>query len=151
MKTIDFSVRSLLCVAAVIPLAHATIAPEIKWETPNSVTLQFATADARFNLRNDVLQSIDFHIRGRLYSAQFIGCTPLEHLRFDTAEFHDGKKEGSFTLMFQMGTEETRRFGELPKVQITFYAGRLHVRGISRKTGEHSWFTNPICPNDALL
>jgi hypothetical protein len=143
--------RTLICILAAMPLAHATIGPD-DTETPRSITVQFATGDATFNLLDGVVQTIDFHVRGKLYSAHFIGCTPLEHVRFDTAKFFNGirsgRREGSFILTFQMGTEESRAFGQLPMVQISITDGRVSLRGITRATGEHSGFTSPLCRDE---
>ena len=150
MKTIEVHTRALLCLLAAVPLAHAAIAPERKGETPRAVTVHFATGDATFNLLKGVVQSIDFHVSGKLYPVPFIGCSPLEHVRFDTAEFYDdrqlGRKPGSFTLNFQIGTEESRAFGRLPLVQITVLNGRPFIRLVTRPIEHNGGFSTPLCP-----
>ena len=119
-------------------------------ERPQFITVSFASGNATFNLSSrGIAQSIDFRLNEKLYSTPLTGCTPLEHIRFDTAMFSlagDGT-EGSFSLTFQMGSEQSRAFGELPMIQISFREGKLVARLITRQTDEHSGFTSPLCPD----
>src|ERR1700722_8695194 len=69
-------------------------------ENPRSVTLVFKSGTATFNLSKGVAEDIVFRVGYKSYSTSFTGCTPLEHIRFDSASFDVGENptEGTFTL-----------------------------------------------------
>ena len=139
--------RALVCLLAVIPMAHARIGP-YTGEDPRSITLVFKSGNVTFNLSNGVAKTIDFRVGDKLYSTPLAGCIPLEHIRFDTAMFDVGenRREGYFTMTFQMGAEESRAFGQLALIQISFNDSRLVARLITRQIAERHGFTSPLCP-----
>lgn len=143
--------RALVCLFAMTPLAYANIRPD-DTETPRSITVLFASGSATFNLDNQIAQTIAVRVGDKQYSAQLAGCIPLEHIRFDTAKFFNGipaeRRDGTFTLTFQMGTEASRAFGELPLIQVSFRDGKVVGRLISRQIAERHGFTSPLCPDD---
>jgi hypothetical protein len=82
----------------------------------------------------------------------FIGCHPLNEVRFETARFFDGFPDrsvsGSFTLAFQMGGETSRAYSELPIVRVSMSKGKTSTRLITRQIAENSGFSSPLCPSE---
>jgi hypothetical protein len=135
--------RVLACLLAVIPAANATIAPDDS-ENPTSVTIQFQSGSATFSLLNERVKTIDFAVENKHYSTELTECVPLEHVLFDTAKLFQ-RKNGTFTLTFQMGVEKDRQYGKLPLVQILYQNGRLKGRYLTRQTDEHSASSSSLC------
>src|SRR5579862_1384104 len=129
--------------------AEANIGP-YTGEDPRSVTLVFKSGTATFNLSKGVAEDIIFRVGDKSYSTSFAGCTPLEHIRFDSVRFDVGESptEGAFTLTFDMGTEESRSFGYLPHIQISFTRGSPSRRLITRGIAQNHLFSSPLCPNE---
>lgn len=129
--------------------AEAHIGP-YTGEVPRSVTLVFKSGTATFNLSEGVVEAIVLRIGDKSYSTSFAGCTPLEHIRFDSATLDLGESpaEGTFTLIFDMGTEKSRAFGLLPHIQISFARGNPSQRLITRETAQNSGFSSPLCSDE---
>jgi hypothetical protein len=142
-----------ICLAFVgsTSVSSASIHPEDPGTFPASITVRFkSSAEATFNLVKGVAQSIDFNVGGRAYTASLIGCTPVEHVQFDTALLSQGepkyRQDGRFTLVVWMGAEKDRAFGVLPAIQISFEHGQLARRAITREVAPNSGFTSDLCP-----
>jgi hypothetical protein len=129
--------------------AEARIGP-YTGEDPRSVTLVFKSGTATFNLSKGAADTIVFRVGDKSYSTSFAGCTPLEHIRFDSVIFDLGENptEGTFTLTFDMGAEESRAFGFLPHIQISFTRGSPSQRLITRGIAQNHEFSSPLCPNE---
>jgi hypothetical protein len=119
-------------------------------ENPRSVTLVFKSGTATFNLSKGVAEDIVFRVGDKSYSTSFAGCIPLEHIRFDSASFDVGENptEGTFTLIFDMGAEDSRAFGLLPHIQISFARGNPSQRLITREIAKDHGFSSPLCPDE---
>jgi hypothetical protein len=135
--------RMLAYLLAIIPAANANIMPDDS-QNPTSVTVRFQSGSATFNFAGERVNTIEFVVENKQYSTELTGCMPLEHVRFDTARLSQ-QKNGTFTLIFQMGAEKDRRYGELPVVQILYQNGRLGGRYLALRTGEHSTSSSLLC------
>ena len=147
----ELSMRALLCLVGVISLAHANLRQDVPAEAPLSITVLFASGSATFKLANGVAQSIDVRVGEKLYTTQLSGCMRVENIRFETTQFFNGlpgrRMEGTFTLTFRMGTDDSAAFGNLPWVQIAFNDGHRVGAIVTRQTGLGSETTSPLCRN----
>jgi hypothetical protein len=148
------SIRYLvaLAVGLLITISFSTEAHLVPYtgENPRSVTLVFKSGTATFNLSKGVAEDVVFRVGDKSYSTSFAGCTPLEHIRFESAIFDAGENptEGTFTLLFEMGAEESRAFGLLPRIQISFARGNPSQRLISREVAKNTAFSSSLCPDE---
>jgi len=73
----------------------------------------------------------------------------LRDVHVETSEVHlsglQAAAEGTFILLFQIGNEQDRRFGEQPRVQISFYRRRVTDMLVTTKTSQRSWFSSKLC------
>jgi len=139
----------LFGVLALIPVAIATIRPVDTTQKPSAVGFTFESGDKiTFNVAGGRLQTIEFRVSGRSYSASFIGCPAIEHLQFDSVMFDSDPSRPqmrAFDLAFHEGPEDSRQFGELPSFQVGFFKGHLRVLLITHKTGPNSYYSAPFC------
>jgi hypothetical protein len=132
-----------------IPLAQARLVPY----HPNpiqSVSVNFESGDrVTFHLRDNRVSSLDFHVRGAVYSTPLPGCLPLKNVQFESAAFflgeEDRRAEGTFTLTFRMGTEAERQFGELPMVQINFLKKQFTRPQTTHWIAANSSYSSLLC------
>ena len=143
---------------ALITVAHATIGPD-RTDVPRLIMVMFKSGDtATFALTdntslpngtNGTVQSLQLQVSGKYYEVPLADCRSLKNVHAETARFVDSepvkRKAGTFTFIFQMGDEGTRRFGVLPQVQINFVDGRFVGPSITVQTSEDSGFTSPLC------
>jgi hypothetical protein len=142
--------RGLFGLLALIPVAIANIRPIYTTQKPSAVGFTFESGDkVTFNVVGGRLQTIDFRVSGRSYSASFIGCPAIEHLQFDSVTFDSDPSRPqmrTFGLAFHAGPEDSRQFGELPGFQVDFFKGHLRELLITHKTGPNSYYSAPFCP-----
>ena len=103
-----------------------------------------------FRFSGDVVTDIDLHVHGGDYTVPLQCAGGLHEVHFDTvvvlSSLGDvGKAEGSFALLFDVGSEQDRRFGELPRVQISFSRRRFTAMLMTNRTGERSRFSSKLC------
>jgi hypothetical protein len=116
-----------------------------------TVTVALSTDDSiSFRRSQDIVTDIDLHVGGAEYSVPLQCAGGLRAVRFETAEIYTsgGAEEtavGSFSLMFDMGNEQDRQFGKLPRVQLGFYRRRLTLMLVTTMTGAQSAFSSKLC------
>ena len=144
--------RALVCLVGVIAVAHANLRQDDSAEAPHSITVLFDSGGATFNLANGIAKTIDVRVGEKLYTTQLSGCMRLENIRFETAQFFNGlpgrRMEGTFTLTFRMGGEDSAPFGKLPWVQIAFNDGHRVGALVTRQTGFLSENTSALCQRE---
>jgi hypothetical protein len=57
----------------------------------------------------------------------------------------EGTAEKSFTVLFNMGQEQDRKYGALPRVQLSFRRGRVVTMLVTNKTAETADFASKLC------
>jgi hypothetical protein len=118
-------------------------------ERPVSVTIRFASGDTvTFRSSQRVVTDIDLHVRSSEHTVPLQCAGGLHDVRAETAALtgNEGQKtEGTFALLFEMGNEQDRRFGKLPRVQLSFYRRRLTEMLVATMTGETSSFWSKLC------
>jgi hypothetical protein len=99
-----------------------------------------------FRLSQRVVTDIDLHARGEEYSVPLQCAGGLHDVHFETTELHRGdEREKSFAVFFDLGSEQDRKFGKLPRVQLSFYRGRLTEMLVTTMTGEQASFSAKLC------
>jgi hypothetical protein len=117
----------------------------------DAVEVVFDSGDtASFRLAERLVTDIDLHVRGGDYSLALECAGGLADVRFDTAELSVGASEvavadKSFSLLFDIGQEQDRRYGALPRVQVSFYRGRVTAMLMTTRTSDTSSFSSKIC------
>ncbi len=136
---------------AVGTLAFAQVGP-VDQETPEAVTVQFAAQDsASFYLTDGLVTRIDIQARGESYTVPLDCVTGggLRDVRFGTALLAFAGTPGNgakgVSLLFERGREDERRFGELPRVQVSLSGGRVREMLESRQTSATSSFSDKLC------
>lgn len=125
-------------------------------DPPPVVTIRLQSEDAvTFRLSQRVVTSIDLDVSGEHYSVALDCAGGLHDVHFDTSEIHafrvdPANARGTFALFFDIGTEQDRKFGKLPRVQISFYRGQVREMLLTNMTGERSSFTSKLCPNPPI-
>jgi hypothetical protein len=103
-----------------------------------------------FRLSQRVVTDIDLHVRGAEYSIPLQCAGGLHDVNFGTVELQASggereKADGSFALLFDMGNDPDRRFGKLPRVQLSFSRGRLTEMLVTNMTSERSALSSKLC------
>jgi hypothetical protein len=149
---VRWPVRRILIAFLCFDSASAYISAPSPTEVPQSVALEFAAdAAVRFTLLNGQLASVSGRVGKIETNLSFDGCKSLKTIRLDTIrllrdDLRAKEAHESVTLLFDVGADESRQFGELPHVQLTFSRGELPRALITRKTSENSFFSDQICP-----
>lgn len=114
---------------------------------PAAITVRLGSEDTvSFRLSQRVVTDIDLHVRGADYSVPLLCAGGLHDVHFETAELHGGdEREKSFAVLFDMGNEQDKRFGKLPRVQLSFYRGRVTEMLVTTMTSERSSFGSKLC------
>jgi len=118
---------------------------------PAVITVRLGSEDTvSFQLSQRVVTDIELQVRGAEYSVPLQCAGGLHDVNVETAAIYASrgerdKAEGSFALMFDMGNEQDRRFGKLPRVQLSFYRGRLTEMLVTTMTSERSAFSSKLC------
>ena len=138
-----------------IPLsAFAPIGPAPETATAEGVSVHFGPENtASFHLRDGAVVKIDLRASGMTYSVS-LECAggALRDVRYDTITLilsdpsdGDGAPSRGATLLFDMGREDERRFGSLPRAQISFKDGRPSDLLIERRTSDSTASSERIC------
>jgi hypothetical protein len=117
---------------------------------PEGVAVRFDSGDtASFRVAERLVTDIDFHVQGKDYSLPLTCAGGVADVHFDTAELSVGQSEiateRSFTLRFEIGQEQDRKFGALPRITVGFRRGRVVAITATNKTGETGDLTSPLC------
>lgn len=114
---------------------------------PVAITVQLEGDDTvSFRLSQRVVTEVDLHVHGAEYSVPLQCAGGLRDVDFGTVELSlQDKVDDGFALLFNMGGEQSRQFGDLPRVQLSFYRGRLTEMLVTNKTSERSAFTSKLC------
>jgi hypothetical protein len=135
-----------------ISSAHANISVPAPEQTPQTVSIAFAAdATVQFTLIDGRLASLSGHIGKIQTNASFDDCKTLRNLRLDNFKLirDDLKRQDpqqSITLLFDVGSDDDRRFGQLPRVQLTFDARKINHALITRRTSDSGYFSDQLCP-----
>jgi len=118
-------------------------------ERPASITIRFASEDTvTFKGSQRVVSDIELQVRGSEHTVPLQCAGGLRDVHAETAELigrEQEKTEGTFALRFEMGNEQDRRFGKLPRVQLSFYRRRLTEMLVTTMTSEKSAFSSKLC------
>lgn len=118
-------------------------------DRPVAITVHLGADDSvSFHLSRRVVTDVDLHVRGVEYSVPLRCAGGLHDVDFGTVEIvRDGRGNGdeSFALLFDMGNEQDKRFGKLPRVQLSFYRRRLTEMLVTNMTSERSAFSSKLC------
>jgi hypothetical protein len=145
------STLACIILLAAIPVTQAQIEPLDKEEQVRTVMITLALGDTIwFNFLQGIVQSMGVVVGGgAIHEVPLATCMRLENVRFESLRFilgqHDRRKEGTFTILFSMGTKKDRRFGSLPMVQLNFYKWQFVDPLITTQTGPHSSLSIPLC------
>ena len=142
---------SFLTVLAISAVALAQLG-QVDIGQPAAITVRLGSEDTvSFRLSQRVVTDIELHVRGAEYSISLQCAGGLHDVSFETAAIYAlggerAKAEGSFALLFDMGNEQDRRFGKLPRVQLSFYRRRLTEMLVTTMKGEQSGsFSSKLC------
>jgi hypothetical protein len=130
--------------------AAVLLAQNLKIEEPAVITVQFESEDTvTFKGSQRVVTDIDLRVRGSEYTVPLQCAGGLHDVHAETAEMHIGTeaqaREGTFSLLFDIGNEQDRRFGKLPRIQISLYRRRLIAMLVTNMTGPQSGFSSNLC------
>jgi hypothetical protein len=155
--------RLLLCALTMFArVAAAEIVAEGPQESPSSVAVKSnelavklgATSIVRFVLSGQRVVRVDITVAGKRYIADMRTCAlpasihtnNMVLLRDDLRD--DTHRRDGFTLLFDVGSENDRKFGELPRIQLTWEHSRLEAAYISHMIAANSGFGEPLCNPD---
>lgn len=143
--------RILICVLAAFPsAAFAPIRPYVPPDRPAIVTVTFASqGSASFHLADGVVTRLTLRARGVDYSVSFECAGGLRDVRYESLELMgfdpDTDPTSAFALLFDMGREEERSYGRLPRVQLSFQGGRVTAMLVTHATSESSSAGGNLC------
>jgi len=117
---------------------------------PEAVAVRFDSGDTvSFRRAERRVTDIDFHVQGRDYSLPLNCAGGLTDVRFDTAELSVGNEEATtektFTVTFNIGQEQDRQYGALPRIGLSFRRGRVVAMVVTKRTGDTGDFTSKLC------
>jgi hypothetical protein len=136
-----------------LAIAAAAVAPsaQVGVAQPTAVTIRLGAEDTvSFRGSDRVVNEIQLRVRGKGYSVPLQCAGGLHDVKPETASIggsadQQAVADGSFALLFDMGNEQDRRFGQLPRVQLSFYRGRLTEMLVTIRTSEQSGFSSKLC------
>ncbi len=112
---------------------------------PVAITVRLGSEDtASFRLSQRVVTDIDLHVRGADYSVPLQCAGGLHDVNVSTVELWRETAD-TFSLLFDMGNEQDRKFGKLPRVQVGFSRGRLTTMLLTTMTSERAGGASKLC------
>jgi len=127
-------------------LATSAFAHKDRIEHPQTLTVSFKTGErATFVISNSLVTAITLHIGSTDYAVPAAQCAKLRDIRFESVTLlwngsdKSAAKADYFYLRFDMGTESAKAFGELPRVQLMFRAGKFAETTVTKKTAKDTW------------
>jgi hypothetical protein len=149
--------------------AVADIVASSPYEKPTSVTSTSTdlivhlgkNSIVRFYLAGEQAVAVEMSVAGYRSVFQLDTCALPRDIHVDGMELERGdiregdRAPGALTLYFFVGTEKDRRFGELPRAQLTWARDRLMAAVVHKKVGANEGTTLPLCfpdvqPNTSL-
>jgi HEAT repeats len=141
--------NAFLTLFAMSALALPQRLTQLDISRPLAITVHLGADDTvSFRLSQGVVTEIDLHVGGAEYSVPLQCAGGLRDVNFGTVELSQGQREkadDAFALLFDMGDEQSRRFGKLPRVQLSFHRGRLTEMLVTAMTSERSAFSSKLC------
>ena len=138
--------RALINITLFLLLTTSAFAHKDRIEHPQSLTISFKTGDrATFVISNSVVTAITLHIGYADYAVPATECAKLRDIRFDSVtllwngSYKSAAEADYFYLRFDMGAESARAFGELPRVQLMYHAGKFEETTVTKKTAQDTW------------
>jgi hypothetical protein len=146
-------VYTLLWTLLALQLTAPPIAQRAASELESSavITIRLGAEDVvSFRRSQQVVTHIDLRVHGADYSVPLECAGGLRDVHYETAELSrwgqaSERAEGTFALFFDLGAEPERRFGKLPRVQISVYRRRVTEMLVTRMTGPSSAFSSKLC------
>ena len=137
---------TFLALFAMWAVAAVQIRPSPQIDRPVLITVDLGRENnASFRLSQGLVTQIDLHVRGAEYAVPLECAGGLRDVDFGTVELSQERADNAFALFFNMGAEQSRRFGKLPRVQLSFYRGRLTEMLVTTMTSEWSSFSSKLC------
>jgi hypothetical protein len=131
---------------AILLTATSASAHKDRFETPRTLTVDFKTGErVAFSISDASVSAIALRIGTADFSVPEKECAKLRDIRFDTVSlvwngsFASAAKADYFSLEFEMGKENARAFGELPRVRLMFRDGKFTGSAVTKKIGQDSW------------
>jgi hypothetical protein len=118
---------------------------------PDAVSVRFDSGDtASFRLAERRVTDIDFHVQGKDYPLALKCAGGLADVHFDTAELDVNRSdvdaaERSFALFFDIGQDQDRQYGALPKITLSFRRGRVIDMTVTNRTSDTAGYTSHLC------
>jgi len=126
--------------------AGSAYAHKDRIEHPHTLTVTFKSGESvTFTTSNNVVNAISVRIGTKTYSVPKSVCVKFRDIRFETTEllwngsYKTPATADYFYVRFDMGTENARTFGELPRVQVMFREGKFAEVSVTKKTAEDTW------------
>jgi HEAT repeat protein len=144
-------VRILACVLAAIPeMAFAQVARTPQNERPAFIALTFpSSGSVTFRLEQQRVTRVDVRLRGVEFSVPFECAGGLRNVRVETSELIlrdvPTVEPGSAALLFEMGQDDERKFGRLPRVQINLSGGKVTDMLVTTATAENASLSSNLC------
>jgi len=122
-------------------------------ERPEVVVVRLSRGStATFTLKDDRLQQIVMTVGDTRVEVPLKDCRLPPTLHLDSFVLNrddlrtDEHRSNGYTLLFDLGTEEYRKFGRLPRVQLSFEGGKLVASYLTIRTGGvQGDFAYPLC------
>ena len=138
--------RTLIHITLFLLLATSAFAHKDRMEHPQTLAVNFKTGErATFVISNSVVTAITLRIGSADYAVPAAECAKLRDIRFESVTLlwngsYKSAAEADYCyLLFDMGTESSRAFGELPRVQLMYRAGKFEGTTVTRKTAQDTW------------
>lgn len=138
--------RTFFHTTAFMLLATSAFANKDLFELPETLAVSFKTGErATFVVSNSVVTAITLRVASADYAVPASECAKLRETRFESVSllWHGAYKSAAeadyFYLRFDMGAENARTFGELPRVQLMFRDRKFGGMKVTKKTAQNVW------------
>ena len=138
--------RALINITLFLLLTTSAFAHKDRIEHPQALTISFKTGDrVTFATSNSVVTAITLHVGSVDYAVPAAECAKFRDIRFDSVtllwngSYKSAAEADYFYLRFDMGTESVRAFGELPRVQVMYRAGKFEETTVTKKTAQDTY------------
>lgn len=138
--------RTLVHITLLMLIATSALANQDRIERPQTVAISFKTGErATFIVSNSILMAITLRVGSADYTVPATECAKLHDIRLESVAFlwngsyRSAAEADYFYLSFDMGTESTRAFGELPQVSLIFRNGKFDEITLRKKVRQDTW------------
>ena len=142
--------RALIIALAYAGTANANISAPSPIQPPQAVSLRFSKdASVEFTLSEHRVTHLWGRVGRMRVEASFEGCTALPNVQYDTVHLIRGDLRNkdasdSFSMIFDVGEDQTGKFGRLAQVQLSFSGGSMSMAMISWGQNGDVW--GELCP-----